>query len=532
MWGVHSRPASTQQGADSKRKGLASAPLWTVGASVVLCLSARLCYLVIQYHAHDPGTKRPHIESAALLLAIFGLGFRFATDTRDRSDNVAGRRVPPTIWLVMVCAAMALYWPALFIGYLSDDFILAEHAAAWHVGPIAAQLFRPVPLFMWSVVLNLGGGASALHALNILLHATNAFLTTCVVDAWVRGRWWSLAAGFMVLVSPLAPEAVAWCAGVFDLSATGLILAAVLTARRYGDHTTIATRILFVTMCVAALLSKESAVVVPVLVLIDSLAVRRSLSRHLVVDLLVVGGTVAALAGMRLTSHPGLIAAPATRYRVQRMLFDSFGSLAAPWHVDYLRTFPTARLLNGLSIICIVTGFFVMIGPRWRTITALAGALWVLVSVLPLLPMFYVSPQLEGARYLYLAAFGWAAILMTANADLGRRRLWATVVVRSVVILMTAIAVSGVRSHLTPWVRAAAVRDTVVRAASVDPRLRACEVTYVRDLPHAVDGAYLFSNGAREALAGAGVNAFVRDVSGPCSFRWDIESSRFIPISQ
>jgi hypothetical protein len=530
MWGVRSRPASTEQDAD-KRRALAGAPLWTIGAAVVLGLSARLCYLVIRYHAHDAGTKRPHIESAALLLAIFGLGFRFATDTLDRSDRVAPSRVSPAMWLVMVCGAMALYWPALFIGYLSDDFVLVQHAAAWHVGPVAAQLFRPVPLFMWSVLLNLGGGAGTLHTLNVLLHATNAFLTACVVDAWVRGRSWSLAAGFMVLVSPLAPEAVAWCAGVFDLSATALILAAVLTARCYTDHTTIATRILFVTMSLAALLSKETAVVGPVLVLIDSLALRRSLPRHLVADLLVVGGTVAVLAGMRLTSHPGLIAAPITRYRFQRVLFDSFGNLAAPWHADYLRTFPIARLLNGLSVICIVTGFFVTNGPRWRTITALAGALWVLVSVLPLLPMFYVSPQLEGARYLYLAAFGWAAILMTASADLGGRRLWAAVVVRSVVTLMIAIAVSGVRSHISPWVRAAAVRDTVVRAASVDSRLRACEVTYVRDLPQTVDGAYLFSNGAREALAGGGVNALTRDVSGPCSFRWDAMSSKFVPVS-
>jgi hypothetical protein len=146
--------------------------------------------------------------------------------------------------------------------------------------------------------------------------------------------------------------------------------------------------------------------------------------------------------------------------------------------------------------------------------------------------MFHVSPQLEGARYLYLAAFGWVATLMTAGADLGSRRLWATVVVRSVVILMTAMAVFGVHSHLTPWVRAAAVRDTVVRAALDDPRLRACEVTYVRDLPQAVGGAYLFSNGAREALAGAGVNAFVSNDNGPCSFRWESVSSTFVPVSQ
>ena len=164
--------------------------------------------------------------------------------------------------------------------------------------------------------------------------------------------------------------------------------------------------------------------------------------------------------------------------------------------------------------------------------TALAGAVWILVSVFVLLPVFYVSPQLEGARYLYLAAFGWAAILMTAAADLSGRKRWATVVVHSVVILMIAAAVSATRSHVTPWLRAAGVRDTVLRAASEDPRLRACVVAYVRELPQTVEGAYVLPNGAREALAGVGLNAFVRDDSGSCAFRWDTVSSRFVPVSR
>lgn len=532
MSGVHSRPASTREGANSARRTFAITPLWTACAAVVLCLSARLCYLVIRYQAHDPGTKRPHIESAALLLAIAGLASRFATDTPDRSDDPVRSRVSPAVWLVMIGAAMALYWPALFIGYLSDDFILVEHASVWDIGPVAAQLFRPIPLFVWGIVLHLAGGAVALHALNILLHATNAYLTTCVLSAWLRDRWWTLMAGFTVLASPLAPEAVVWCSGVFDLSSTVLILAAILVARRYANPATPATRILFITVCIAALLSKETAAVIPLLVLIDSWIVRRSLPKRLLVDLVIVGGSVAVFAVMRLTSHPGVMAAPFTAFRVQRVLFDSFGSLAAPWHADVLRAFPIVRLLNALSVIGLVSGFFVLRGSRWRSITASAGAAWVLVSVFVLLPIFYVSPQLEGARYLYLAAIGWAAILMTAAADLSGRQRWATVVVHSVAILMIAAALSGTRSHLTPWLRAAGVRDTVLRAASEDPSLRTCDVAYVRDLPPSVEGAYLFPNGAREALAGVGLNAFVRDDSGPCAFRWDTASSRFVPVSR
>jgi hypothetical protein len=56
-------------------------------------------------------------------------------------------------------------------------------------------------------------------------------------------------------------------------------------------------------------------------------------------------------------------------------------------------------------------------------------------------------------------------------------------VVRSIVILMIALSLFGATTALKPWVYAAGVRDTIVRAASEDPRLRACEVANVRFVP-------------------------------------------------
>ena len=43
----------------------------------------------------------------------------------------------------------------------------------------------------------------------------------------------AVAGGLLVLTAPLAPEAVVWNAGVFDLSMTTVLLAAALVARRY-----------------------------------------------------------------------------------------------------------------------------------------------------------------------------------------------------------------------------------------------------------------------------------------------------------
>jgi hypothetical protein len=53
----------------------------------------------------------------------------------------------------------------------------------------------------------------------------------------------------------------------------------------------------------------------------------------------------------------------------------------------------------------------------------------------------------------------------------------------------------------------------------------------VQGLPDSVEGAYLFANGAREALADVGVNAFARPGTGDCAFRWDSAGARFVSAS-
>lgn len=505
---------------------------WRAGVVAVLILAARLGYLTVTYQGPGGAVKRPHIESAALLLAIAGFSLRFASDNRTRSVPVSPARPPIVLWPLFACAAAALYWPALSLGPLSDDFILIQHARVWDVQQVAPQLFRPFPIFTWAVVLHLGGGVVALHALNILLHATNAYLAACVVTGWVQERSWAAAAGLLVLSAPLAPEAVAWCAGVFDLMAAAFVMVAVLIARRYGGaEAGPGTRLSFVLTAAVALLSKETAVVLPVVVLLDS-AIRRQLPKTLRIDLVIVALFAAAFGAYRLHSQPGIVApASITRYRVQRLLFDSFGSLAAPWHAEVVSAAPFVRAAIALLVIGLLTAFFVGRGSRWRSNAALGAAMWVLISLVPLLTMFYIGPQLEGSRYLYLATVGWAAALTNAASELSKRGSGMRLIGPCAIAAIIAASLVGVRAHLVPWEHAAAIRDTVLRAAAADVRLRSCPEASVQNLPESMEGAYLFANGAREALGTVGANAFVRDERGVCSFRWDPASSTFLPSS-
>jgi hypothetical protein len=118
--------------------------------------------------------------------------------------------------------------------------------------------------------------------------------------------------------------------------------------------------------------------------------------------------------------------------------------------------------------------------------------------------------------------------LTIAASELSTRGFSARLIAACAVASVMAASMAGVRAHLLPWEHAATLRDGVLRAAADDARLQACPVVYVQDLPDSVDGAYLFANGAREALGEVGINAFVRNERDACAFRWDHARRGFV----
>jgi hypothetical protein len=432
------------------------------------------------------------------------------------------------MWLAFCGLAIALYWRALSVGFLSDDFVLVAHASKWSIGPVTPSLFRPVPLLLWALLLHAGAGAATLHLVNILLHGTNAYLTTRVVGGWLADRTWSLLAGLLVLTVPLAPEAVVWCAGVFDLLATTLILTSILIARRYEGHPSMATRLLFVVIGVAALGSKETAAIGAGFVLVDAWA-RNAISRKLCVDT----GILIAVAGIfslaRLTSAFGLATPPFGKYLVQRAIFGSFGGLAVPWHADVIRNAPWLPILAVVAVVYLLMVFFLDSGSRQRTKLAIGAAAWVLLPIVPIFPLFFVGPDLQASRFLYLPAVGWAALIVVVASEPSARRHLKPQSVAAVVGLIV-MSAYGTWLHLRPWREAALMRDRV-EASALDAGMTKCTNVTLSNLPDSVRGAYVFRNGGPEAFArDLHLNATLdHHPAGECSFRWSDARLSFVP---
>ena len=500
-----------------------------LGAAIVFALSVRVLYVFARYMLNATSTHRFDVETATLIFVSSGLVFRLVRSRQREHEPPRPVTLAFWTWLAFCSLAIAFYWSALSVGFLSDDFVLATHARRWQIGPVTPALFRPLPLLVWAALLNGGAGAPTLHLVNIVLHGTNAFLTARVVARWVHDRTWSLLAGLVMLTAPLAPEAVVWCSGVFDLFATTLVLLCVLIARRYDDHPSVATRIAFVAVGLAAVASKETAAVAAGLVLVDAWA-RRAVSRALLVDIGALVGTVGVFGLVRLASAFGPARPPLSKYLLQRAVFGSVGGLAVPWHVDVIRGLPWLPILGVLAVLYLVTVFLLGPGSMQRTKCALAAALWILLPIVPVFPIFFIAPDLQAARYLYLPLVGWAALLAVVASEphVGRYQQGGS---RVAILGLVVITAYGAMRHQEPWREAARMRDRV-EASALDVRSSTCPTMTVSHVPDSVRGAYVFRNGVPEAFEhDLRLNVSVGHEAGPCAFLWSDARLAFVPLS-
>src|SRR6266540_1397727 len=160
--------------------------------------------------------------------------------------------------------------------FLFDDFALVGQAGGtpWRTLFTTTQIgfFRPLPfLILRSEFLIFGWTFSFVYALDAaLIHCTNAVLVGLLARELRFGRLAWITAGMLFGVSASAGEGYFWVSAVFDRFCTLGVLIALISAIRCMFARTIARQCGWATLGVAgatlALLSKESAVVLPALI--------------------------------------------------------------------------------------------------------------------------------------------------------------------------------------------------------------------------------------------------------------------------
>lgn len=413
--------------------------------------------------------------------------------------------------MVLVCT-LFVYRGALWVGYLSDDFVLVNaHTGVWRQG--SSELFRvlPVVLIRWSA--DSFGGSTASHAINIVRHCVNGLLVHRLALAVGFSEGASILAASLFLAFPAAAEPVVWISGLQDLLMTTATLLFV-----NGIMSSWSPVVLLMSLC-AGLLSKESAVVMPVLAGIALWTGSQTLTsrtRRILGASLVIAATFAL---WRIVGNVDALATPLTRYRVKEILAGAFGTLALPWTVDELASLAALGMLMVLTIMAAAWIVLSSDAPVVARRSAVGGLLWVVVASAPAYSLFFVSAWLEGSRYLYLPMVGWALSLAAATTVPSRagRRFALVLGLVSIIWFLSAGA------HVVIWQRAALMRDRILGAADSLGIPQECAGIAMVGVTDNVQGAYVFRNGLREALqrSDGGRHLVQSPSDADCVFGWN-----------
>lgn len=438
----------------------------------------------------------------------------------SRADRPARGRFayPGRVLGAFALWSLVLYWPALSLGFLSDDFVLVDRAQRGQALDMSPGGFwRPLPLWLFGFLSR--GGPMLLHLLNVLLHGTNGWLVARIARSMALSPTAAIFSGFVFLTFPASVEPVAWCSGIQDVLMTTAVLAGLAI---WGESWALKWRTLVCLLALGvAVATKETGVVLPLLGLVvwsGRLPWKENVA--ITVPLAVVAATYSAWRVLDLPL-PDHYAHFPTRFIAKELLARSFGGLSVPYHSDLgMIGFATALATGIVMPLLLALNAIIWRDDRQAFHASLRAALLVVAAVIPVYRYFHMAPDLEGSRYFYLPSAGWAILIVGLSATgLSKLRVGRRTQVALGVLAVLAWA-TVVRVHLVPWTEAADLREETVREAMVVMAANGCGPgSSFQDVPDSVRGAYVFRNGFPEVMS-----KLLPLTGAPCHLRW-IEGS-------
>lgn len=285
------------------------------------------------------------------------------------------------------------------------------------------EYYRPVWVLSLAVDHALWGErASGYHLTNVLLHALASGLTAWLVFELVGSAMAAALAGTLFAVHPVHAEAVAWVSARNELLLCVFLQLAFIACVRLRRGAGAGTRVLCLASFALALLSKETAVLFPAIVLLYEWAgasagggrAARPWGKYGWALLLaaVAAAFMAVRAGIvsplpvheplatRLATAPGLV------LQNLRLLFVPVGLEVLHPFEPVLSPLSTATLLPAALLL----GVLALLPLAFRFDANLGFGLgWILLALIPVsgIPAL-LQPTPLAERYLYLPSVGWA----------------------------------------------------------------------------------------------------------------------------
>lgn len=335
-------------------------------------------------------------------------------------------------------------------------FLDGSSIASWNLPDAAPyHYFRPLVVASFKLDLLLWGTSPlGSHLVNLLLHLGSVLLVGWLALWLSKDRLTARIAAAVFGLQPMVAVAVVWTSGRTELMVAFFTLAALVAyavARQTRRPWLLSLTLLFQSL---AILSKESAVILPLCIAAVEIAAWRGVVR---------------LERWRAAEALAYVAGPcalaALQVALRFTLFDSGAALGAPyfhppWDAGFL-SFVLVKipyyLFSWLSTVFLVPLFgveFLQRNPialalllmitaaalygltrgRWQRATTWIGAAWLAVSLLPTLPL------MSNELYLYFGSAGFGLLVAGWLADQARSpRRWH----RAIVVAWAAVYCLG-----------------------------------------------------------------------------------------
>jgi len=428
---------------------------------------------------------------------------------------------------IFIVAGLLLFAPSVSIAFLSDDYyalIVFQQKGLKLFYNLHDRTFIPFTLFLMGVIHQIfGASAAAFRIFSIILHALNAYLIyrllmRIFMIKGIHSKQIFLTAflgGMFFLAFPFHAEPIVWIAATAYPLCVLLCLAAV---HCYISYRTIGKNFLLIISVIAfflALLSKEFAVVLPLIIAMFELFLFRGNIEYKIrfrkmsfSIILFIGVLLLYLLFRRLAAgewiglYGSVVHTQINAEILAKTLaayFANFVLLFRYWQLvpgSFINNHTSLLLIGGAVIT--ITGLIILLIRSRNTAKHSSLYLLLMSAFIALVPVLNLETgfltQIQSERYGYFSAVFFCPAIAVLLTLIFKNKFWR--VIFSVLILGLYILLLQMNIH--KFRNAGALADKVLCGAATLEQTN--EHTVLLNVPDTYDGVYVFRNGLAEAL--------------------------------
>jgi len=383
-------------------------------------------------------------------------------------------------YFIIFTLGFLLYSQTLFFNYtyFDDNELILNKAAILQDARNITSIFstdaffsgdkfyyRPLLNLSFMVDAHFGGEMPFVYHLdNILLHLLTVMLVFCLLKKITKKSALSFFLSLIFLFHPVFVQAVAWLPGRNDSILAIFILSAFIFFLNFLENPRLRTYIAYLIFLFLSLLTKETAILLPALVIfyfwfIDQGKISRSDKSLLIIGSAAVGFVWFLMRNFALGGEPiNYYSAFLGMMNNSGAILLGIGKLILPVNLSVLPIMQDSTLVYGI-IITIILVVAWAISKQRRNNYLIFGLIWFLVFLLPSFIRLNSLPDfLEHRLYVPFIGFliAFAEIDWIKNLDFTRKKVKITCFVILIIFaLITVIHSQKFNDRLTFWKQAA-----------------------------------------------------------------------------